>query len=117
LLPDQEAAIDAVLSLKSSSLMVGASRLGALAGALEWELRAAGPWLCPAPAASAVRTILKSIGACIGDTATVLSRGAAASTMDDDLSRIPGRRSAVPGTPELHHQGIGDRRAGPWRPV
>lgn len=47
---DYEAAMDAVLSLKTSSLMVGASRLGALAGDLEAALKTAGtgpdalPW-------------------------------------------------------------------------
>lgn len=73
---DTEAAMDAVLSLKTSSLMVGACRLGALAGDLEAELQDA----CarPAPPTSAVRNVLETIDACTAATLAGLSARAAA---------------------------------------
>lgn len=60
---DLKAAMDAVLSLKTSSLMVGASCLGSLAAELESELRSAGPGPGTAPPASAFLTTLETIGA------------------------------------------------------
>lgn len=73
---DLKAAMDAVLSLKTSSLMVGACRLATLAGVLESELRDA----CarPAPAASAVRNVLETIDACTAATVAGLSTRTAA---------------------------------------
>ncbi|MBT2551555.1 Hpt domain-containing protein [Arthrobacter sp. ISL-5] len=67
---DSEAALDAVLSLKTSSLMVGASRLGVLAGDLEWKLRLCPPGPGPgsAPSASVFLTHLESIRDCTAGT-------------------------------------------------
>lgn len=65
-LADHEAAMDAVLSLKSSSLMVGASRLGHLAGCMEQDIR----WHRDPEAASA----LSPIGECGNETMTLLRR-------------------------------------------
>jgi histidine phosphotransfer protein HptB len=55
--------MDAVLSLKTSSLMVGASRLGVLAGDLEQRLRMSptGPGPHSAPWTSMFQTHLDSI--------------------------------------------------------
>lgn len=60
---DADAAMDAVLSLKTSSMMVGASRLGVLAGDLEQRLRMSptGPGPDPAPWTSMFLTHLDGI--------------------------------------------------------
>lgn len=63
---DHDAALDAVLSLKSSSLMVGASRLGYLASRLEQDIR----WdRCPEAAIA-----LAPIGRCGNQTMALLRR-------------------------------------------
>jgi histidine phosphotransfer protein HptB len=67
---DYEAAMDAVLSLKSSSLMVGASRIGALAGAIESKLKLSGAGTDPKSFTSspALRALLEGIHDCIAET-------------------------------------------------
>ncbi|MGA8791256.1 MAG: Hpt domain-containing protein [Paenarthrobacter sp.] len=83
---DHEAAMDAVLSLKTSSQMVGACRLGDLAGELEVELRAKASGTA-AYTANKVRDVLEGIDACTAGTITGLSNTDTASAKNADRSR------------------------------
>lgn len=77
---DAEAALDAVLSLKTSSLMVGASRLGIIARNLESTLRLSAnkPRPDSDPLPTACRPLLESIQDCTAGTLTRLAAHAAA---------------------------------------
>jgi histidine phosphotransfer protein HptB len=76
---DLDAAMDAVLSLKTSSRMVGAAHLGTLADELESILRrsAAGPWPERTQPDGLQLALLESMDACAGHTVAGLSAAAA----------------------------------------
>lgn len=76
---DLDAAMDAVLSLKTSSRMVGAAYLGTLADELESILRrsAAGPWPELSQPVGLQLALLESMEACAGQTVAGLSAAAA----------------------------------------
>lgn len=93
---DLEAALDAVLSLKTSSLMVGASRLGVLARDLESLLRrcATGTGMGRPSLPLACGPLLESIEDCMaGTTAGLTSRVACLTSDKISAPEVPRVRS------------------------